>query len=180
MEQVLGAAAFPVGRAVHLELKQRQKFARGRRVHSGLLFRRDPPRLRRMLRFSPAALAVLALGLGGAGCESPTGMAPRETITTTLDANARETMLTLAVGAAVKLELPPPRMPGHAWQVVQNDTRFLRPLGGIVPASGGAARATATFHALRIGRTQLKFLAAPVNGAGTAAPDYYDVRVTIE
>lgn len=115
-----------------------------------------------------------------AGCETTAIAPPQDTRTVALEAATRRATLTVPLGNGLKLELPPPRTAGHAWEIVQNDTRYLHPLAPL-RAVEGVGPMTVTFHARRLGRTQLKFLAAPPSGPATAAvADYYDVIVTIE
>lgn len=132
-----------------------------------------------MLRLTRVFFLLAILGLASGGCESSPGSPSREIKMVTLEAASREAALTLALGSEVKLELPPPRESGHVWEIVQNDTRFLQPLGALV--LGNTHRWSASFQAVRAGHTRLKFLAAsPTRASGDVAADYYDVSVTIE
>jgi hypothetical protein len=133
-----------------------------------------------MVRPLPFILLSAALTLATAGCESPVQTQPKETHTVTLDASARQAAATVALGNAIRLELPPPRQPGHVWQIVQNDTRFLQPMGALQPPGSGAERTTVTFRGMRPGRTQLKFLASAPTAATGGALEYYDVVVVVE
>lgn len=133
-----------------------------------------------MVRPLPLFLLSATLLLAVAGCESPVSNTPKETQTVTLDAATRQATLTVALGNAIRLELPPPRQPGHVWQIVQNDTRFLQPMGALQPPNSSTERTVATFRGARPGRTQLKFLASAPAPATGGTLDYYDVIVVVE
>ena len=133
-----------------------------------------------MRRLFVATVLVL-LGMVGTGCThtakaKPTGITP-----VTLDAATRRAAIITRLGMEVRLELPPPREPGNVWQIIQNDARYLQPLTDVGAPAPGTGRSTVRFHAVRIGRTQLKFLAVPALASTVADPvDSYDVLITVQ
>ncbi len=134
-----------------------------------------------MFRRLLLAAALAHSGVGGSGCATrakpkPVGLTP-----VNLDETNRRAAITTRLGMELRLELPAPRVSGHVWQVIQNDTRALQPLSELGAPAADSGRSTVRFHAVRQGRTQLKFIAVPARTSAVADPvDFYDVLVTIE
>lgn len=130
---------------------------------------------------SPFVALAALLSLFAAGCETQKIPPPTSTASATLDPSVRKTSLTTRLGTDLKLELPPPKRPGHVWTIMQNDTRYLRPLTEISPPAPDTGLSTVHFHAMTTGRTALRFIAIPLGASKEATPgDNYDVVVTIQ
>lgn len=126
-------------------------------------------------------ITFLVFALISTGCTSAPKAKPAGVTPVTLDAATRRASIMTRLGMEVRLELPPPREPGNVWQIIQNDARFLQPLTEISAPSPVTGRSTVRFHAVRMGRSQLKFLAVPAVASAVADPvDFYDVLVTVQ
>ena len=116
-----------------------------------------------------------------AGCETPKASGPTAAASVALDPDVRRATVTTKVGTDLKLELPPPKEPGYVWTIMQNDTRYLRPLSEISAPAADTGISQVHFHALAVGRPALRLIAIPA-GAGkeTTPAEIYNVFITIE
>ena len=135
--------------------------------------------MRMRSRLATASL-LAALALAG-GCETKRGLpTPIGVQTVILDPEFSDGALSVGLGMQLDLALPPVTEPGHVWQIVHNDTRYLRPLNELAPPSEDFGRSIAKFHAMRMGRSVLRFLVVPAAPVREARPvDHYDIVVTI-
>lgn len=133
---------------------------------------------------APRGLSLLAsvslLLLTFAGCESTALPKPTGTSTITLEESTRRGVLTTKLGTEIVFELPRPKRENYLWRLVQNDTRWLVPLGDMTAPTPDTGRSVVHFLAIRAGRSQLKFAALPPNITEAAPGDTYDIVVTIQ
>lgn len=126
-------------------------------------------------------LLTLLLGFV-AGCSAPGLPKPVGSSTVTLDTGSRRGSLATKLNLDLRIELPPPKVAGHVWQIIQNDTRYLMPLTDVTPPAAEGGRSVVRFQTLRIGRTTLRFAAVPPGSPGMSGVppgDTYDLVVTI-
>jgi hypothetical protein len=125
---------------------------------------------------------IVALGLAVAGCETTKLPPIMGSSSVTLDANTRRQNITTKYAAELTVELPPPKQAGAVWQIMQNDTRYLRPLSEVTAPAPETGRSTIHFHAIASGRSALRFIAVPAaeKNAETTPVDSYNVLVTIQ
>jgi hypothetical protein len=133
-----------------------------------------------MLRASIVALGLGLVALAGAGCGTPAAPKPVGLTPVVLEDTGRRAAIETRLGMELRLDLPRPREPGNVWQIIQNDTRLLKPLSDVSAPAADSGRSRVRFHAIRMGRTQLKFLAVPAGAAVADPVDYYDIVVTIQ
>src|SRR5687767_7101991 len=107
-----------------------------------------------MLRASMVALVLGLLGLAGAGCGTPAVPKPVGLTPVVLEETTRRAAIETRLGMELRLDLPRPREPGNVWQVIQNDTRVLKPLSDVSAPTADSGRSRIRFHAIRMGRTQ--------------------------
>ena len=134
-----------------------------------------------MKRLVPPRLLAAMLGSFLAGCESTKVAGPTSSASVALDPGTRRATVTTRVGTDLRLELPPPKEPGYVWTIMQNDTRYLRPLSEISAPAADTGVSTVHFHALAIGRPALRLIAIPAGATREATPaEIYSVIITIE
>jgi hypothetical protein len=130
-----------------------------------------------------ALLTRLVLGLvclAAAGCGTPAPPKPVGLTPVVLEGSGRRAAINTRLGMEVRLDLPRPREPGNVWRIIQNDTRLLKPLSELSAPAADTGLSRVRFHAIRMGRTQLKFLAVPAGAAVADPVDYYDIIVVIQ
>lgn len=130
------------------------------------------PAIRFLLLFT--VLLGLAAGCGSPGLPKPTGSS-----VVTLDEGSRRGSLATKLNLDLKIELPPPKVAGQVWKIIQNDTRYLMPLSDVSEPAADTARSSVRFQTVRVGRTSLRFAAVPPNSTDVAPGDIYEVIVTI-
>ena len=122
--------------------------------------------MRRLIGF-----LVLVLGLSAfVGCESGPGpIKPKGTVNVTLETAKKVTAIGLKVEHLLVVTLPPVPA-GLSWQIAFHDSRYLKQVSDLKPASTVDAGATITFISLVRGKTRLKFLLAPTGNDREARP----------
>ncbi|HUR57520.1 MAG TPA: hypothetical protein VM029_07415 [Opitutaceae bacterium] len=133
-----------------------------------------------MLCARTVLLLLGLIGLMGGGCGTPAASRPVGLTPVVLEETTRRATINTRLGMEVRLDLPRPREPGNVWQIIQNDTRLLKPLSDVGAPASDSGRSRVRFHAVRLGRAQLKFLALPAGAAVADPVDFYDVIVVIQ
>lgn len=127
------------------------------------------------------ALAAAALALLAAGCSGPTWPAPKATTDVVMDHAHRAALLTIGLGDAVHIELPPPEQAGMEWIVIIVNGRVLRQMMPIEPVPGRPGWAQVSFQAIHtVIRTELKFAAVPPNAQGFEPTDTYTFGIAVK
>jgi hypothetical protein len=133
------------------------------------------------MRSHPASASLIAALAFAGGCGAPAVPKPIGNQAVTLDGATRQVTVATRLGMQLVLALPPIAEPGHVWQIVYDDTRYLKPLGEVTAPTEESGRATIAFHVMTTGRTVLRFLALPIDPVREARPvDRYDVVVNIK
>jgi hypothetical protein len=125
-----------------------------------------------MKRLLLATFGLLAL-LGCQSSDNPKLRPPTSTRTLALTPDERDVLEAMPVGAALKLILPPPQGgPGYTWEIVSNNNRVLWQTAVLKPNPDAKAGGTwsATFQAIRSGRSTLRF-ASIKSGQALSEPD---------
>ena len=133
-----------------------------------------------MLRAHTVLLLLGLIGLMGAGCGTPAEPKPVGLTPVVLEETSRRATINTRLGMEVRLDLPPPREAGNVWQIIQNDRRLLKPLSDVGAPAPDSGRSRVRFHAVHLGRAQLKFLALPAGAAVADPVDFYDIIVMIQ
>lgn len=104
------------------------------------------------------ALFLLAV----VGCESgEVAIKPKGTVNVALETAKKITTIGLKTENLLVVTLPP-APPNLGWQIAFHDSRYLKTVSDLKPASTAEAGATISFLALFRGKTRLRFLLAPI------------------
>ena len=94
----------------------------------------------------------------------------------THEATEEKTSVIVTVTGTLKIVLPAMDEPGHEWQIMSNDPRVLKPLGGLKPvgdakAAGKPVPWEITFLAQQRGRRLLRFVYTTKSPTDVATPN---------
>lgn len=122
--------------------------------------------IRRAIVYLGLVLGLMAL----VGCESgPVPIKPKGTVKVALETAKKVTTIGLKMEHLLVVTLPPVPT-GLGWQIAFHDSRYLKQVSDLKPASAVDAGATISFVSLVRGKTRLRFLLVPTGNDREVRP----------
>ncbi|MSU51764.1 MAG: hypothetical protein EXS37_22185 [Opitutus sp.] len=113
-------------------------------------------------------------------CSSGPAITPKGTVKVVLDAEKKSTALAVKTHNLIAITFPPAAA-GFGWQISYHDSRYLKQMTDIKPATVAGEGATISFLALNIGRSRLRFLLAPLGTDRESKPiDQQELVLTMQ